>query len=53
MQGKCPHCAIRFLWDGAPKVKHALCPRCDTPLQRTSHESKLPTREEQPTEGTS
>lgn len=45
---KCDGCKIRFLWDAAPLVRNALCPRCSRRLTRTSYESKFKVREEQP-----
>jgi predicted amidophosphoribosyltransferase len=39
-QGKCSTCRLRFTWRGRPLLKHALCPHCKQPLERTSHEMK-------------
>jgi hypothetical protein len=35
--GRCHHCNIRFVWQGEPLLRHALCPLCKRPLNQTTH----------------
>jgi len=35
--GRCHKCLIRFTWQGAPLLRDALCPYCNSPLQLTTH----------------
>jgi len=43
-QGKCAHCAVRWRWIGAPRLKDACCPSCGRRLQRTTHLLRWPVR---------
>lgn len=43
-QGKCSACGIRWRWQGRPRVRDAVCPKCGARLERTSHQSTLPER---------
>ena len=36
-QGKCPTCRVRFIWKGRPRLYRALCSKCGTPLEQTTH----------------
>lgn len=35
--GRCYGCKVRFVWNGKPLLKNALCPRCGEPLHLTTH----------------
>lgn len=44
-QGKCTTCKVRWLWQGRPRLKDALCPQCGKKLDRTTHFLKWPVRD--------
>jgi hypothetical protein len=44
-QGKCNHCRVAFRWGGFPPLRCAWCPKCGTPLERTSHQLRWPWEE--------
>ena len=39
-QGKCEECRVVFGWDGKPLMRDACCPRCGSPLRRTTTEKR-------------
>lgn len=45
-QGKCTPCKTRYRWPGKRHlVRDACCPACLTPLDPTSQNANLPTKE--------
>jgi len=41
-QGKCPRCKIAYRFDCPARIRDAACPKCGTPLVRTSYLFKGP-----------
>lgn len=46
--GKCPHCRVRFEWEGLPLLRDALCHNCLKPLKQTSRALGWPMNGEKP-----
>ncbi len=44
MEGICKACRLAFSWDRPPMLRDARCPKCGSPLRRTSHVVTLPFR---------
>ena len=48
--GRCWKCNVRYIWQGAPRLKDAHCPKCGRELRATTHLFKGITNTQRPFE---